>query len=91
LSDETDRASADPAAEGGVQFHNPVLTRSHEPARSGSHSWLMIIPLAVVLVAGLAFWLYVSSHPAAAWVNRSVMTSPPAAAAPGAPAKSATD
>jgi hypothetical protein len=49
-----------------------VLTRTHEPARAGHHSWLMIVPLAVVIVAGAAFWVYVSGHPGGPIVNHAV-------------------
>ena len=55
-----------------VSYHNPVLTRSHEPPRSGNHSWLMIIPLVVVVIAGAAFWVYVNAHPSGPIINHAV-------------------
>ena len=65
-------ASPSPQPNGEPHFHNDVLTRSHEPPRSGNHSWLMIVPLVVVLIAGAAFWVYVSGHPTAPIVNHAV-------------------
>ncbi|HWF77667.1 MAG TPA: hypothetical protein VN694_10880 [Caulobacteraceae bacterium] len=65
-------ASPSPQPDGEVSYHNSVLTRSHEPPRSGNHSWLMIIPLVVVIIAGAAFWVYVNGHPAGPIVNHAV-------------------
>ncbi len=70
MSSEQVSPSAQP--DGELSYHNSVLTRSHEPARSGSHNWLMIIPLVVVVLAGAAFWVYVSGHPAGPIVNHAV-------------------
>lgn len=61
--------SSQPDAEG---LHNSVLTRTHEPARAGHHTWMMIVPLVVVLVAGAAFWVYASGHPSGPIVNHAV-------------------
>ena len=61
--------SSQPAVEG---LHNSVLTRTHQPPRAGNHSWLMIVPLIVVLVAGAGFWVYVSGHPGGPIVNHAV-------------------
>jgi hypothetical protein len=61
--------SSQPDAEG---LHNSVLTRTHEPPRAGHHTWMMIVPLAVVIVAGAAFWVYVSGHPTGPIVNHAV-------------------
>jgi hypothetical protein len=33
---------------------------------------MMIVPLAVVIVAGAAFWVYVSGHPSGPIVNHAV-------------------
>jgi hypothetical protein len=72
---------ADPAAPPGSPpqaahdepfYHNPVLTRSHEPSRATGGPWLVVIPLAVVLIAGAAFWVYVQGHPGGPVVNHSV-------------------
>ena len=68
--------SPPPRANDEPALHNSVLTRSHEPPRSGDHRWLMIVPLGVVIIAGAAFWAYVQTHPASPLVNRSVLTSP---------------
>ncbi len=73
--------SRDADSDGVSAFHNPVLTRSRVPPKGRDHTWLMTIPLGVVAVAGLAFWLYVSAHPAKPLVNQSVMSMPPPAAA----------
>ena len=67
-----EQVSPSPQSDGEISIHNPVLTRSREPARSGNHSWLMIVPLVVVLVAGAAFWVFVSGHPTAPIVNHAV-------------------
>jgi hypothetical protein len=64
--------SSPPQPDGEIGFHNPVLTRSHEPPRAGHHSWLMIVPLVVVIVAGAAFWVYASGHPGGPIVNHAV-------------------
>ena len=64
--------SPSPQPDGEISFHNSVLTRSHEPARSGNHSWLMIVPLIVVLVAAVAFWVYASGHSTGPIVNHAV-------------------
>jgi hypothetical protein len=68
----SEQVSPPSQSDGELSFHNPVLTRSHEPARSGNHSWLMIVPLVVVIVAGAAFWVYVSGHPSGPIVNHAV-------------------
>ena len=68
----SDQASPPPGSDHETNFHNPVLTRSREPARSGSHPWLMIVPLVVVIVAGAAFWVYANGHPAGPVVNHAV-------------------
>jgi hypothetical protein len=67
-----EQASPTPQPDGEVSYHNSVLTRSHEPARSGNHSWLMIIPLVVVVIAGAAFWVFASGHPSGPIVNHAV-------------------
>lgn len=67
--------SPPPRANDEPALHNSVLTRSHEPPRSGDHRWLMIVPLGVVLVAGAAFWAYVQTHPEGPLVNHAVLTS----------------
>ena len=69
MSSEQASPSSQPDVDPG--FHNSVLTRTHEPARSGNHSWMMIVPLVVVLIAGAAFWVYASGHPGQA-VNHPV-------------------
>jgi len=74
--------SPPPQANDEPALHNSVLTRSHEPPRSGDHRWLMIVPLAVVLVAGAAFWAYVQTHPTGPIVNHAVAN---VQAAPTAP------
>jgi hypothetical protein len=68
----SDSVSPSPQPESEEAYHNTVLTRTHEPARSGNHSWLMIIPLVVVVVAGGAFWFYVNGHPSGPIVNHAV-------------------
>ncbi len=70
MSSDTASPSSQPNGEPG--FHNPVLTRSHEPPRAGNHTWLMIVPLVVVVIAGAAFWVYVSGHPSGPIVNHAV-------------------
>jgi len=64
--------SPPPRANDEPALHNSVLTRSHEPPRSGDHRWLMIVPLGVVLIAGAAFWAYVHGHPEGPVVNHAV-------------------
>lgn len=59
----------------GGALHNPVLTRSHEPPRSASHSWIMFGGLGVAIVAGVAFWAFAASHPAGPIVNHAVAAS----------------
>jgi len=66
MSSEEVSVSPQPSVEGAL--HNPVLTRSREPA----HNWLMIVPLVVVIVAGAAFWVYASGHPSGPIVNHAV-------------------
>jgi hypothetical protein len=70
MSSEQASPSTQPDEE--PSYHNSVLTRSHEPPRSGNHSWLMIVPLVVVIIAGAAFWVYVNGHPAGPIVNHAV-------------------
>ena len=53
-------------------LHNPVLTRTHEPPRSGNHSWIMLGALGVAVVAGVAFWVFNATHPSGPLVNHSV-------------------
>jgi len=67
----SEQASPSPQPDVEAAFHNSVLTRTHEPARA-NHTWLMIVPLVVVVVAGAAFWVYVSGHPASPIVNHAV-------------------
>ena len=69
MSTEEVSPSSQPGGEG---FHNSVLTRTHQPPRAGNHSWLMIVPLVVVIVAGAAFWVYASGHPGGPIVNHAV-------------------
>jgi len=64
--------SPPPQPDGEPAYHNSVLTRTHEPPRSGNHSWLMIVPLVVVLIAGTAFWVFVAGHPTGPIVNHAV-------------------
>jgi hypothetical protein len=66
----------EPAAPDAPAFHNPVLTRTHEPARSGNHSWIMLGALAVAVVAGAAFWYFDQTHPAGPLVNHAVAAVP---------------
>lgn len=68
----SEQASPSPQPDGEISYHNPVLTRSHEPPRSANHSWLMIVPLVVVLIAGAAFWVYASGHSSGPIVNHAV-------------------
>lgn len=65
----TDGHQAGPADPG---LHNPVLTRTHEPPRSGNHSWIMLGALGVAIVAGAAFWWFDSTHPAGPLINHAV-------------------
>jgi len=57
------------------EYHNPVLTRTHEPARE-THPWLYTIPIVLVIVALIAFWFWERSHPPVAFVNHSVAAAP---------------
>ncbi|HEX3919966.1 MAG TPA: hypothetical protein VHW60_21715 [Caulobacteraceae bacterium] len=69
----SDQLSAKPPSEAeGAGFHNSVLIRTHEPRRAGGNPWLTRAPLVVALVAGVAFWAYLSAHPAAPIVNHAV-------------------
>ncbi|HEY1752086.1 MAG TPA: hypothetical protein VGG29_12550 [Caulobacteraceae bacterium] len=70
------RAPPGPQLAGETTLHNSVLIRSHEPAKAGSHSWIMLGGLAVVIVAGGAFWAYVQSHPEGPIVNHAVAAAP---------------
>jgi hypothetical protein len=67
-----EQVSPPPQPDGELSIHNPILTRSHEPPRAGHHSWLMIVPLVVVIVAGAAFWVYANGHPSGPLVNHAV-------------------
>ena len=58
------------------EYHNPVLTRSHEPARA-NHAWVAIIPAIIAIVAGVAIWTYVSTHGGTV-VNHAVAAAPTA-------------
>ena len=69
MSSEQVSSSPQPVGEG---LHNSVLTRTHQPPRAGNHSWLMIVPLMVVIVAGAAFWVYASGHQGGPIVNHAV-------------------
>ena len=62
-----------------TEYHNPVLTRSHEPARA-NHAWVAIIPAIIAVVAGAAIWAYVSTQKSPTIINHAV------AAAPATPA-----
>ena len=68
----SESVSPSPQPEGESAYHNSVLTRTHEPPRSGNHTWLTIVPLVVVLVAAVCFWMYVSGHPSGPIVNPAV-------------------
>ena len=68
----SEQASPSPQPGGDPGYHNSVLTRSHEPPRSGNHSWLMVVPLVVVLIAAVGFWVYAKGHPGAPIVNPAV-------------------
>lgn len=57
-------------------LHNSVLTRTHEPPRSGNHSWIMVVPLVVAIIAGAGFWVFVQSHPSGPLVNHAVAAAP---------------
>ncbi len=59
--------------------HNPVLTRSHEPARA-NHTWVAVIPAVIAVVAGAAIWAYVSTQKAPVIVNHAVADAPAAPA-----------
>ena len=58
------------------EYHNPVLTRSHEPARA-NHTWVAVIPAIIAVVAGVAIWAYVSTTKAPTIVTHSVAAAPP--------------
>ena len=70
---DMDRPTDSPSAESA--FHNPVLTRSHEPPRA-NHAWLTIIPAVVVIAAGAAIWAYLGTHHEGPIVNHSVAAAP---------------
>jgi hypothetical protein len=70
MSSEEVSPSSQP--DGELSIHNSILTRTHEPRRAGHQSWLMIVPLVVVIVAGAAFWVYASGHPGGPIVNHAV-------------------
>jgi hypothetical protein len=60
-------------------FHNPVLTRTHEPARAHSSPWLVVIPVVLAVVAGVGAWVYVQTHPSGPIVNHAVAAAPTSA------------
>lgn len=66
--------SADSHPPGSAEpgLHNSVLTRTHEPPRSGNHSWIMLGALGVAIVAGAGFWWFNQTHPAGPLVNHAV-------------------
>jgi hypothetical protein len=64
------------AAHDEPMFHNPVLTRTKEPARVMGGPWLVVIPLAVVILAGGVFAAFVATHPAPPLVNHAVAALP---------------
>ena len=64
------------AAHDEPKFHNPVLTRTHEPARAHSSPWLVAIPFLLAVIAGVGAWVYVETHPAPPVVNHSVAPMP---------------
>ena len=57
------------------EYHNPVLTRSHEPPRA-SHPWVAIVPAIIAVVAGVAIWAYVGSQKPIPIVNHAVASAP---------------
>jgi hypothetical protein len=57
-------------------FHNPVLTRTHEPARAHSSPWMVVVPIILALAVGAGVWAYVQGHPAAPVVNHAVGPEP---------------
>jgi hypothetical protein len=57
------------------EYHNPVLTRTHEPARE-THPMLYMIPLVLVILALIAFWVWQKSHPPVPIVNHAVAAAP---------------
>ncbi|MGH6955760.1 MAG: hypothetical protein ACREEW_03750 [Caulobacteraceae bacterium] len=65
------------APHGEPAFHNSVLIREHE-VRKG-RGWIVIAPIAVAVVAGLAALVYVRTHPAPPLVNHAVAEASPAA------------
>ena len=64
------------AAHDEPMFHNPVLTRTHEPARAHSSPWLVVVPLVIAVIAGIGVWIYVEGHPAPPIVNHAVAAMP---------------
>ncbi|HEX3919382.1 MAG TPA: hypothetical protein VHW60_18760 [Caulobacteraceae bacterium] len=64
------------AAHDESMFHNPVLMRTREPARSHSGPWLAIAPIALAIVAGAAVWAYSQGHPEPKLVNHAVAAMP---------------
>jgi len=73
MSDSLKSTPPEPAAGGAL--HNPVLTRSHEPPRAGSHAWIMLGGLGVAVIAGAAFWFFAATHPAGPVENHAVAAS----------------
>ncbi len=64
------------AAHDEPMFHNPVLTRTREPARAHSSPWMVVIPAVLAVIAAIAAWVYVDTHPAPPVVNHAVGAMP---------------
>jgi hypothetical protein len=67
--------TTDHSSEPHPEYHNPVLTRSHEPPQA-NHAWVAIIPAIVAVVAGVAIWAYVGTQKTVPIVNHSVAAAP---------------
>lgn len=57
------------------EYHNPVLTRTREPARE-THPMLYMIPVALVILALIAYLIWQRGHPATTIENHSVAAAP---------------
>ena len=76
MSNQEGAPAPEPAApEHPPEYHNPVLTRTHEP-RQETHPMLYAIPVVLVIIALIAYVVWQRSHPPVPIENHAVAAAP---------------
>ena len=57
------------------EFHNPILTRTREPARE-THPMLYMIPVVLVIIVLIGYMVWQHGHPPTPIENHSVAAAP---------------